>query len=433
LSRRGEVLVLVGDSATQAWMEIGTDFDHQSWIDALVRRGINTAMLWTYIGSSGERRRSDSRIGYDAPAQWPWCGTLTDGNIDLSCFNEAYFHRLRDLVAYAESHGVIVVLTVHDGWIKERFDSHPFNAEFGNGPLQQGKLYVELAHYGREMPVDLDSDWSRAERNQYFQERFSARLIETLEGHGNVIYEMFNEGEWYDRRHRLLHELHFLAFFRARTRALLASNFDHIDGIDRGAPVDIVSLHRPLWSEEIRAREVFAHYASETSREPVTPVLFSETVPEWEGNLEEVDALTRLTWGALLGGGQVVLQNDTNFPFASQTGVGERASENEILLDRLGHAARFATAVNLESMRPDPGLCSTRVCTANLGVEYVVYSEETDEFWVDLADVPAGRVRAHWHDPRTGRMEVGELVEPVRRVRFNPPYADAVLHLRTLD
>ena len=61
---------------------------------------------------------------------------------------------------------------------------------------------VDLKIYDREMPEAFDPEWNWREQNQYFQERFCARLITELKPCSNVLYEIFNEGEWYDREQR---------------------------------------------------------------------------------------------------------------------------------------------------------------------------------------------------------------------------------------
>ena len=60
----------MGDSITQGWMELGTDFDQHAYLQALGRRGINTVLLWSYIGVVDQV--ADPRIGYNAPELWPW-------------------------------------------------------------------------------------------------------------------------------------------------------------------------------------------------------------------------------------------------------------------------------------------------------------------------------------------------------------------------
>ena len=92
---RGKPLLLVGDSITQGWMELGTDFDQHAYLQALGRRGINTVLLWSYIGVVDQV--ADPRIGYDAPELWPWI--KREGRFDLQRLNDAYFDRLRRIRA----------------------------------------------------------------------------------------------------------------------------------------------------------------------------------------------------------------------------------------------------------------------------------------------------------------------------------------------
>ena len=47
----------------------------------------------------------------------------------------------------------------------------------GNGSLADRQDYVDLADYDGEMPEQFDAAWNWREQNQYFQERFCARLI----------------------------------------------------------------------------------------------------------------------------------------------------------------------------------------------------------------------------------------------------------------
>jgi hypothetical protein len=422
---------LIGDSITQAWMELGSDFNYRAYIDSLVEHGLNATLLWSFIASSPGRRIADERIGYDAPALWPWCGSARDRNFDLNCHNPAYFSRLRDFVGYADERGIIVVLTVHDGWLKDRFDAHPFSATLGNGPLTDRAQYVELARYGQELPRELDPRWDRRYHNQYFQERFCERLIDELEPFHNVIYEIFNEGEWYDARRRRQHEEHFLRFFLTRTAAPLASNTDHISGIDPGndPDVDVISLHFPKWSTQVEARTVFEHYARAVRESSAKPVLFSETVPEFRGNPGELDALTRVLWGTLLGGGNILVQDDVAFRFAEDSPMAARSREGDELLTRIGVANRFARRINLVDLEPDPDLCSSEICMAQRGIQYVVFAESGNEVWLDLSEVSGRLVELTWIDPRSGAITAPVTGRADGRMILQPPLADTVLHV----
>jgi hypothetical protein len=92
LQFRGRPILLVGDSITQGWMELGTNFDQKAYLDALARRGINVLLLWSYIGIVDQT--ADPRIGYDAPELWPWARAKASPD----AFPDAYFDRLHGLI-----------------------------------------------------------------------------------------------------------------------------------------------------------------------------------------------------------------------------------------------------------------------------------------------------------------------------------------------
>jgi hypothetical protein len=414
LSFGGKPIFIIGDSVTQGWAESGEDFDQEAWIRALSARGIRALLLWAFIGPADA---SDARLGYDAPEILPWART-GPRRWDLLRWNEAYFGRLRALCRLAEEREIVVIITVFDGWTKTRFEAHPFN-EANGGPLRDRSQFVDLADAEREMPETFDPRWSWKERNQFFQERLAARLIEATRGLGNVIFELFNEGEWYDAEKRRRHEVRFLAFFRARCRNLLVSNADHIrgagrsTGADRNAGADsrrdpradIISHHRPNWSPSSRAAESFEHYRRELEASPPRPFLFSEPVPEFDGARDcEVDAITRLLWGTALAGAGFLVQNDASFGFNPKAKIAGNARLRDAMLDREGACSRFfnAMGVGWVSMRPDPRAASTGVAMARPGQEYVVYAEEGTSFTMDLSGQAGADFEGRFYDPRTG-------------------------------
>lgn len=118
----GKPQLLIGDSVTQGWMECGANFDQRGYVDALAARGINLLMIWAFKGTSAELQQEDARIGYDAPELWPWAGSPENRSFDLRELNPGYFARLCELVSYAESKQIVVLITVHDGWPKTCFE-----------------------------------------------------------------------------------------------------------------------------------------------------------------------------------------------------------------------------------------------------------------------------------------------------------------------
>ena len=427
---RGKPVLPCGDSVTQGWMECGADFDQTAYVEALASRGVNLLMLWSYKGTNAARQRGDARLGYDAPETWPWMGSPDDRSFDLRRFNPVYFQRLRQLVGEAERRGVLVLITVHDGWTKTCFDGHPFNRALGNGPLADRGQYVELADYGREMPETMDPAWGRAEKNQYFQERFCARLISELKPFSNVLYEMFNEGEWYNADRRRRHERHFLAFFRDRCANPLVSNSDHIrdDRPHDEANLDVVSLHARGWTGH------FGKFADGFRAAPAKPYLYSEPVPEFDGREPSLDVVRQSAWETLLAGAGWVNQNDTSFGWDRRAAMAARSEARDRAYDAAGHCARFfnGSDVRFWEMAPHGGLSNTGVCMARPGVEYVVYSPRGGPLTVNLADAAGATLRVRWLDPRSGKLHSSPDIAGGRAAQeFTPPFSgDCVLHLK---
>lgn len=421
--------MLVGDSVTQGWMECGTNFDQRAYVDALASRGINLLMLWAFKGTDAKRQGQDRRIGYDAPELWPWMGAPDAGSCDLHRFNPVYFERLKELVGYAESKGIIVLITVHDGWTKTCFDGHPFNRGCGNGPLALREQYVELDDPQREMPAVFDPAWNRRQQNQFFQERFCGEIIQTLAAFGNVIYEMFNEGEWYDPGERRRHEQHFLAFFRAHCNNLLLSNTDGIAGDQPHADVrvDVVTLHPQPWVGH------HPDFARGFFSAPPKPYLCSEPVPEFDGAKPSLDEVRRSLWEITFAGAGWVNQNDSSFGWDQRAAISAQAAARDKAYDYAGHCARFFnhSGVRFWEMSPQPRLSSTGICLAQPGQTYAVYVADQGGFTVDLSAAAKSKLAGRWFNPRTGEFQAAGVIEGGNAKQpFTPPFAgDAVLYL----
>ena len=429
LQWNGKAILLIGDSVTQGWMEGGTNFDQTAYLDALASRGLNVVLIWTYIGTNAAHQQNDSRIGYDAPEIWPWQGSPDARNFDLRNFNQAYFDRLKEFVAYAQVKGIVVVITIQEGWTKTRFtDLHPFHSGVGNGPLTENSTFVELADYNNEMPTTYNSAWSRQQKNQYFQERFCDKLITELNSYTNVIFEMFNEGEWFDQNKRNLHEQHFLDFFSSRCTNLLLTNSDHITGDNphNDAKVDIITDHGD-WTG------IFDEFSSEFNTSPAKPLLLSEPVPAWGGESDLLADLRHSVWEVALSGAGWVNQNDASFGWDPYMAMASKASIRNQAYDYAGYCAKFFNNndVNFSGMKPVASLSSTGICLAKEGVEYVVYAPSGGSFSVNL-NVATQPLDARWYNPSTGTFSEFSVVDGGASRTFTSPFSgDAVLHLKT--
>ncbi len=402
---RGKKMVIVGDSITEAWMELGTDFNTTGYLDHLQSRGINALMIWSYIGVIDQT--TDPRIGYHAPRLWPWVetsGRVTPpytfqlvGNDGRALLNDNYFTALRGLVEGANARDILVLITVHDGWTKRRFEGHPMNIANG-GAIGVNSDYVTLANYSAEMPDVFNPLWGPYEKHQFHLEGFSDRLIRATSDFPNVIYEMMNEGEWYDGAKLKNFELFWLNFFRARTDQPLVVNDTSTLNNDFWsiADVDSVAYHSPNWGSGTRAVDVFRSYAERRQSSGGRPVLFDEPVPEYRGgDVHLHNGLMRLIWGTVLGGAGFFAQNDIAWQFPD--------GANDAVFTFLSAAANFMNnlGIPIGEMAPAGNLSSNGICMASAGKHYVVYTQAGAMFTLNLAGQP-GNYEVRYFPPRTG-------------------------------
>ena len=261
------------------------------------------------------------------------------------------------------------------------------------------------------------------------QRAYVRQVVDTVNDLDNVLYEMFNEGEWYDREQRQRHEQHFLRFFRARCSNLLLSNSDHIAGDDPhlDPKLDVVTLHPKDWIGHFPVFERGFH------KSPPKPYLYSEPVPEFDGETPSLDEVRRSVWETALAGAGWVNQNDPSFGWDRHTAIAVRAAARDSAYDVAGHCARFFNSGQMRfwEMEPNGKLASTGVCLANPGRQYVVYSAKGGSFTVDLSAAPNATLSVQWYNPRSGRYHAaGEIVAGDTTMEFTPPFpGDAVLRV----
>ncbi len=433
----GRPQVVVGESITQAWMELGTDFDQDAFLDILKDRGINMLMIWSYIGIDDQT--ADSRIGYHAPRIWPWIETnftfvppykfiFASPSLLLPMFNEKYFNRLRDLARGANERGITLLITIHDGWTKARFAGHPMNVANG-GNLNTREEYVVLATPGVEMPKLFNHDWNPQQKHQWILERFTEKLLESTSEYQNVMYEVMNEGEWYNPPFMDAFQKHFVDFIHARTSRILIVNqlMNAPTDYQQNAQTDVVSHHFPNWTNATPSSSSFNYYGERwLSSNTKKPLLFDEPVPGYVGGAPARLALLRLMWGTLLGQGGFVLQDDANWKMT--------AANVDVLIDRLGYAAKFFNnnGPRFWEMSPAGQLSSTGVCLAKQGEEYVIYSDESPGtgLSIDLT-AASGTFTARFFNPFTGVFGSQSTLEggAIRSID-KPNSADWVLWLK---
>ena len=173
--------------------------DFGAYLNFLQAHGHNFIRLWRW-----EQFKSQvGGGGFHAcmtPQPWPRTGpgTASDGKprFDLSSFDPAYFHRLRDRVIAAGNKGIYVSVMLFDGFCltqcppPDNVAGHPFAA----GNNINGIGITSISDY-QVLPLDPAV--------QAIQEAYLHKVVDTVQDLPNVLYEVANEStnstsEWGD-------------------------------------------------------------------------------------------------------------------------------------------------------------------------------------------------------------------------------------------
>lgn len=455
---RGKPLILIGDSGTQSIMQ-NRNIDYRKWIDDLHLRGIKSAMIWSWMAVPQRSDGSvvDARYGYVVPDITPWIrsnnGIAKNGKTlwDLKRFDQRYWERLKDFVSYAESKGIIVVITVFDGWPK-KFWSHPFNGRNG-GPvpsiislnsLLKPVSYIQnllnldfidiadgrdrfwtLYDYKNEvLDHPFDEKWPWELKNQYFQERFAEKLIETTCENSNVIYELVNEGS-----NKSDYDQHWIDFFKKRCDSLIMVNDDFTPLNGRTTKgVDVLSWHS---NPKDNPYSINHRWISGFKETPAKPVINSETVPEYYDGSISADYFRKIIWATALAGGHIFVQDDTVFSFDSNASM---KPEGEILRNYIGYANKFfnSSGIGIIEMEPHNNIVKSgnAFVLASVGKEYVVYLPDGGSVRIDMTEA-RGILEVRWFNPHTGIFSEKKTIDGNRIISFIPPFTgDAVLWVK---
>jgi hypothetical protein len=390
---RGETRLIFGESATQSVLQ-DANLDWRAWLDDLEQRGVRAALVWLFMAPRQEaaRQHFDSRYGYAVPALMPWPrtapGRARDGGprYDLTGFDPAFWNRLRDLCAGAEQRGILLLITLFDGWSKD-FIYHPLNQASGGiwPDRRDGRdAIAQLFAPDREVAQEVwDPNWPAAKRNQWIWERLAVQVLEVTQPFDNVFYELYNEGspgpEW---------AAHFRRFLKARSDKPL--------GHDRDPAFDFVTYHVAVGKPET-VQKISALLGPDA---PPRPLVITETMPAYLRGAS-LAAIRRVVWGAALSGQHVFVQNDGVFRFDPHAAGSERGAAARDLVARADQFFQQGGA-NLPELRPSQAEVragQVLVLADSHGSRYA-YSWAGRDFVLDLGEPRSWRAR--WYDVRAG-------------------------------
>lgn len=392
---------------------LNLDFDFAAYLETLAADGLNHTRTF-----SGTYREIPSSFGITdnplapRPNRYiaPWArsdqpGYFDGGNkFDLTRWDEAYFRRLREFLAAAKRHGVVVEFNLFCPFYNdELWKANPMNAANnvnGIGTCPREEVYT-LKH------DDLTN----------VQLAFVRKVVRELKDFDNLYYEVCNE-----------------PYFGGVTEEWQWKVADVIAETERSLGVThLVSMNIANGSKKVErlhpaVKILNFHYC-------VPPVAVGENyhwnvaIGENETGFRGSDDLLYRTegWAFMLAGGALYNNLDYSFtpghPRGDLTDYGSPGGGSPALRKQLGILKRFLEEIDFIRMRPDPALVQsvsptlTTYVLAEEGRTYAVYlhaplphkPKKLSELRLSSAratlelKVPSGTYSVVWTDTKSGK------------------------------
>jgi len=426
----GRAVYLAGShiwSSVQDWGTVDPPprLDYARFLDFLDEHGHNFTRLWAWEHTRWTAWSTDDFFIEPSWYRRTGPGLALDGKprFDLDQFDPAYFDRLRERVTLAAERGIYVGVMLFQGWSVESkglkgqpYRSHPFHRDNNiNG--------IDGDPDGNGQATEIHT--LAVPANTELQERYAARVIDTLNHLDNIIWEIGNEfsrdsGEW---QH---HMIRFVKSYQARK-----------------------PKQHPVWMTVAWAPGNNRENNRQLADSPADAISPNHYGPDYRGNIPAADGDkvilndTDHLWG--IGGDRawvwkcftrglnpIFMDPQYGIPGWQPTPDPDARSYREVRRS-LGHTRRLAERLDLSRMIPQPAdvaePASTRHCLYHAGNAYVVYQPEAGSFTLIL---PAGRYRCEWLNVLTGELHPAEAstLEGGTHTLSSPFPHDAVLIVR---
>ena len=416
-SATGELVYLTGSHTWANLVDIGPSdpppaygFDKcLDWMEGLTH---NFIRMWTWeLVSWNTTANREHKIHTVRPHPWKRTGPgkALDGKpkFDLSKYDPEYFERLQTRLAAARKRGIYVSVMLFEGWglqfSKGAWEGHPFNAKNNingiDGDANKDDKGVEVHTLGNKKVTAVQEDYVR-------------KVIDTVNGFDNVLYEISNENhppstQWQYHMIRLIKE-----YEKSKAQQHpVGMTFQYKGGSNKvlfDSPADWVSPNNA------------GGYRDNPPAARGRKVVILDTDHLWGigGNQSWV-------WKSFTRGYNPIFMD----PYDGVV-LGKRFDPRWDPIRRsLGYTRRYAERMNLVAMKPRPDLASTRFCLANPGKEYLIYDPVGGKaFTVKLK---AGLYGFEWFDPTNGKTtKKGKVEIKKTEHQFKAPFkGDAVLYL----
>jgi hypothetical protein len=389
------------------------EFDYGGYLDRLERYGHNFFRLWRWETTKWTDKYTGGEVKYCRPHPWVRSGPglAADGlaKFDLRRFDEEYFQRLRNRVEAAGRRGMYVSVMLFEGWeiqFSDAWENHPFHA-----PNNINGVEADLDGDGLGLEFNALSDSAMGRKVRELQEAYVRKVIDTVNGLDNVLYEIANEAHAQSTAWQYA-MIRFVKDYESRKpkQHPVGMTFQYRGGSNQTlyeSPADWISPNPGNAKEDFRNNPC----ANCTAK-----VVVNDTDHLWG----HTGGDNIWVWKSFTRGLNVLFMEEM-LPSPTWQDSARQA---------MGQARRYAARMDLAAARPENSLSATGYCLAVRGSEYLVFQHDKGEFTLDLKDAP-GEFAAEWLNLNADKVVAAGMVNGGAVRTFTTPFpGPAALYLK---
>ncbi len=422
----GRVVWLTGSHTWANFQERGIegetpDFDYDGYLDFLQQHGHNFIRLWVW-----EQAQWMQFVAQDVPIRYrPLAyqrtgpGTALDGKprFDVTKFNDAYFHRLRERVKKARDRGIYVSVMLFQGFSLDKrrgknkmgdaWHGHPLNAANNINGIDGNPSGDDTGHEVHELKIPAVTR---------LQETLVCKVIDTVGDLDNVLWEIGNECHTKSVPWQY-HMIHFIKRYE-RSRPM-----QHPVGMT-GAPIRLKELMASPADWISPPGKAWLTTPPVNDGKKIILVDTDHCAP-WDHEPEWV-------WRNLFQGDQFLLMDGyVDFRLGSPARPDVKW---EPMRHAMGRVRALAERLDLATLVPRPDLASTGYCLASRSMprtQFVVYAPRGKKVTVQLGAVKE-KWNVEWISTTTGKRHAGKPVAGGAEHEFvSPVSGPAILRCYT--
>lgn len=437
---RGKAVYLTGSHTWAVFQEISSDpnttdyFDYNAYLDMMEKHNHNFLRFW-YFEQPSKACWSDGPTYFDPlPYQRSGSGMARDGlsKFDLEKWNEDFFIRLRARLIEAGNKGIYVSVMLFQGF-SLNIHQNPKSDPWITNPYNPKNNIKGIGAADSIPDDDVHSTVHSLKNTELLkvQEKYVAKIIETVNDLDNVLFEIINEGGATDWQYHMIDFIHNYEKKMPKQHAVgmtarISSDFHNFMLYESKA--DWVSPRNTAME----------NYRENPPANKYNKVIVPDTDHLWGhgGNYKWVwKSFTRGLNPIFMDAWGPLGFKTEQFPKMLLQGDIWKDTRDypdwEPIRQNLGYTKVYADKIDLTNMFPHGELTTTGYCLANLGKEYLVYFPEGGNAVLDLTRAP-GEYSVEWFFPLLNRTLTGkQYLKGGKFEDFTSPYTgDAVLYLK---